>query len=144
MNERKKGSMLLEAIVAIAIASIAIIISVRLYVFVRKSVESEYVNYSNLQSINAVCNEVKYNIKFEKLEKILKDEDIILKYDLDFLDRLLEKELLNLTGDSKDIDNIDIHLINSSKAILNIRITLNFESKSIVENIEKGIWMDYV
>ena len=63
---------------------------------------------------------------------------------MDFLDRLLEKELLNLTGDSKDIDNIEIHLINSSKAILNIRITLNFESKSIVENIEKGIWMDYV
>ena len=60
MNERKKGSMLLEAIVAIAIASIAIIISVRLYVFVRKSVESEYVNYSNLtlyvMKLNIILN----------------------------------------------------------------------------------------
>ena len=143
MSKRKDGSILIEAAAAIAIASVAIIISVRLYLFVQKSIKSEYMNYINLQSINAVCNEVKYNIKFKELEKVLKDGDIILKYDMDFLDRLVEKELFDLTGDSKDRESIKISLVNCGKGSLNIRITLNFESKSLIENVEKGIWMDY-
>ena len=65
MSKRKDVSILIEAAAAIAIASVAIIISVRLYLFVQKSIKSEYMNYINLQSINAVCNEVKYNIKFK-------------------------------------------------------------------------------
>ena len=143
MSKRKDGSILIEAAAAIAIASVAIIISVRLYLFVQKSIKSEYMNYINLQSINAVCNEVKYNIKFKELENVLKDGDIILKYDMDFLDRFVEKELFDLTGDSKDRGSIKISLVNCGKGSLNIRITLNFESKSLVENVEKGIWMDY-
>ena len=100
--DRKRGSILIKTISAIFITAISIILSGRLYIFVIRNIEKQDMKYRDLESLNAVSNEVKYNIKFDVLKDKLKNGNIILKYDNDFLERLTKEEVLDLKSDYRD------------------------------------------
>lgn len=142
--DRKRGSILIKTISAIFITAISIILSGRLYIFVIRNIEKQDMKYRDLESLNAVSNEVKYNIKFDVLKDKLKNGNIILKYDNDFLERLTKEEVLDLKSDYRDKKRIEISLIDVNRNSFNIKIILYSDSKEIEEVIEKGLWMDYV
>ena len=142
--DRKRGSILITTISAIFITAISIILSGRLYIFVSRNIEKQDMKYRDLESLNAVSNEVKYNIKFDVLKDKLKNGNIILKYDNDFLERLTKEEVLDLKSDYRDKKRIEISLIDVNRNSFNIKIILYSDSKEIEEVIEKGLWMDYV
>ena len=142
--DRKRGSILIKTISAIFITAISIILSGRLYIFVIRNIEKQDMKYRDLESLNAVSNEVKYNIKFDVLKDKLKNGNIILKYDNDFLERLTKEEVLDLKSDYRDNKRIEISLIDVNRNSFNIKIILYSDSKEIEEVIEKGLWMDYV
>ncbi len=142
--DRKRGSILIKTISAIFITAISIILSGRLYIFVSRNIEKQDMKYRDLESLNAVSNEVKYNIKFDVLKDKLKNGNIILKYDNDFLERLTKEEVLDLKSDYRDKKRIEISLIDVNRNSFNIKIILYSDSKEIEEVIEKGLWMDYV
>ena len=142
--DRKRGSILIKTISAIFITAISIILSGRLYIFVSRNIEKQDMKYRDLESLNAVSNEVKYNIKFDVLKDKLKNGNIILKYYNDFLERLTKEEVLDLKSDYRDKKRIEISLIDVNRNSFNIKIILYSDSKEIEEVIEKGLWMDYV
>ena len=142
--DRKRGSILIKTISAIFITAISIILSGRLYICVSRNIEKQDMKYRDLESLNAVSNEVKYNIKFDVLKDKLKNGNIILKYDNDFLERLTKEEVLDLKSDYRDKKRIEISLIDVNRNSFNIKIILYSDSKEIEEVIEKGLWMDYV
>ena len=142
--DKKRGSILIKAISAIFITAISIILSGRLYIFMNKSIEKQNMKDKALESVNAVSNELKYNIKFDALKDKLRNESIILKYDINFLDRMMNENLLDLERSYRDDERVEISLVDVNKNSLNIKIALYSEYKEFEEVIEKGLWMDYV
>ncbi|MBE6047285.1 MAG: hypothetical protein E7213_02560 [Clostridium sp.] len=144
MDKRRKASILIEDIAAIPIVIISIIISARLYIAMSKNVDNEYINYKNKESLNAICNEVKYNVEFDYLVSSLKNKNILIQYDKDFLDTLIEKKFEDLNSNYSGENRIEIKMLDERASSLKIEVLLYYNSNVFKEEIKKGRWMDYV
>lgn len=144
MDKRRKASILIEDIAAIPIVIISIIISARLYIAMSKNVDNEYINYKNKESLNAICNEVKYNVEFDYLVSSLKNKNILIQYDKDFLDTLIEKKFEDLNSNYAGENRIEIKMLDERASSLKIEVLLYYNSNVFKEEIKKGRWMDYV
>ena len=110
----------------------------------RENVDNEYINYKNKESLNAICNEVKYNVEFDYLVSSLKNKNILIQYDKDFLDTLIEKKFEDLNSNYSGENRIEIKMLDERASSLKIEVLLYYNSNVFKEEIKKGRWMDYV
>lgn len=144
MNKVKKGSILLEAIGAITIVLIALMLSCRICITMSKTIDKEKQTYRNKESLNAICNEIKYNITYEELLTALKDNCRLIKYEDNFLNILMDKKLLDFSSVNVKGNRVKIELLDEDDCSLEIKITIYYNNQVFEEEVEKGRWMDYV
>lgn len=144
MNKVKKGSILLEAIGAIAIVLITLMLSCRICITMSKTIDKEKQTYRNKESLNAICNEIKYNITYEELLTALKDNCRLIKYEDNFLNMLMDKKLLDFSSVNLKGNRVKIELLDEDDCSLEIKVTIYYNNQVFEEEVEKGCWMDYV
>lgn len=144
MSRCYKGNSVIEVLGALAVILITISISYKICFFAEKTSIKNKEIFDKRETVNAVCNEIKYNIPFDELTNILEDGNIFIKYDKKLLDNLKEKPLMNLVSNEIDDENIIISLKDKSNERLLIKVELYNEEKVLGQEVVKGRWMDYV
>lgn len=140
----KKGSILIELIIAI---SIVMIIGTIMISFISKlllSINNRKIQETMSRDFYSVVSEIRYNNEFEKVKESLKEDDYNLKYNDGFIEQLKEIELFSLEqGDFND-DYIILSIIEQQEDIMNIKVKMKYKNKVIEEEIIKARWMDEV
>ncbi len=106
----KKGSTLIESVMSMALLLMALTLSTQIFSISSKSILSRRNKEKANRVSYAIENEIKYNIRFEDIKKVLINNKLSLKYKEDILESLLTNSLLSLErGDTiiieKKIDN---------------------------------------
>ncbi len=109
-----------------------------------KTIDKEKQTYRNKESLNAICNEIKYNITYEELLTALKDNCRLIKYEDNFLNMLMDKKLLDFSSVNLKGNRVKIELLDEDDCSLEIKITIYYNNQVFEEEVEKGCWMDYV
>lgn len=149
-KKKESGSILIECSIGIFILIICISMSLQ---FLKKIISTEEKRNSSVlmnESMYALSEEIKYNFSFNEVKKYLKDNVIILKYDDNFMEKLMD--IKDLNGLEKSYNNREYLKITLSQDDVdkekNDYIILNFEVnyKNMIKHrkVIKGKWMDYV
>lgn len=130
----------------ISIFILLIIISVALNIGTRliNSTESRRRKVVIDESMYAICSELKYNIRLNRIKEELISGSVTYKYDDDLLNKLINKDLLTLEHGFGEEDIFKIELIESNKALIRLRININYKGEILEEKIIKAEWMDEV
>ena len=105
----RRGSVLLETMIAIFILSICIIVSLNSIIQQIKCSNREDENNRDNYSIKAVCSEIKYNVTYDTILAILISGNKSIKYSNDFTLKIINTDLTafespeseDWTGDNK-------------------------------------------
>ena len=141
---KKQGSILIEVIASVMILTLTttfiISASIQNADVLKKRILLEEVN-------RAVCNltnEFKYNISTKEIEELLSTEKIGFKYDRDFSEKLLNKDIKELEK-GKDIE---ISKIGEDSVGLKLKIQASIKIEKNEVNVEneftKSWWMDEI
>lgn len=144
MKKYRKGSILLEPIAAMAIILIVIMMSYKMCAFIEKKNNLQMQVFNEKEALNAVCNEINYNISFDELDKKLNNSSVSIKYDDRFLDKLSSENLFDMDSAENDENRFVIELINKEESDMQLKVQLINNTGSIEVKIRKGKWMDYV
>lgn len=139
-----KGSILIEVLLALAIISIIITVSFKNIVSLYKSTELRRESFLRNEALFIVCNEIKYNVKYNRIKEKLLMSDIVLKYNNNFFNEIQNKDILSMNT-TEDVENnsICISLISEYNQRLKIRVLVkNNKEDFINEVIDKAEWMD--
>lgn len=141
---KKKGSILIEVVASLMILTLTttfiINTSIQNSNILKERILSEEVN----RAVYNLMNEFKYNTSREEIEKILSNEKIGFKYDIDF-----SKRLLNTDIESLEYGN-DIEVIKVGEEDMGIRLKIhvNIKRENSEINLEKEFtkswWMDEI
>ena len=141
---KKQGSILIEVIASVMILTLTttfiISASIQNADVLKERILLEEVN-------RAVCNltnEFKYNISTKEIEELLSNEKIGFKYDRDFSEKLLNKDIKELEK-GKDIE---VSKIGEDSVGLKLKIQANIKIEKNEVNVEneftKSWWMDEI
>jgi hypothetical protein len=141
---KKQGSILIEVIASVMILTLTttfiISASIQNADVLKERILLEEVN-------RAVCNltnEFKYNISTKEIEELLSNEKIGFKYDRDFSEKLLNKDIKELEK-GKDIE---ISKIGEDSVGLKLKIQASIKIEKNEVNVEneftKSWWMDEI
>jgi len=141
---KKQGSILIEVIASVMILTLTttfiISASIQNADVLKERILIEEVN-------RAVCNltnEFKYNISTKEIEELLSNEKIGFKYDRDFSEKLLNKDIKELE-EGKDIE---ISKIGEDSVGLKLKIQASIKIEKNEVNVEneftKSWWMDEI
>jgi len=144
----RKGSLMLEVIIAIGILSIISIVALStcrvLLVSNSKRVNSHKMN----ESVYGVVKDIKYNIRYTDLINALRYDNIAKKYGNEFLYNLTTNNLFSCDAKIKEDEKLDIELLNRETYIedkvLRLKIKINYKGDNREETITKAPWMEYV
>lgn len=140
----KKGSILLEIVAGMFVLMVTITISISMFINVNKSIANrkDYINQREI--LYLLCNEIKYNLKFEEIESKLLNKNFRVKYNDDFFEEILTLDLLNFqeTTDSKDY--IEVKGINFTQDNIKIEIVVCKRGEILGEVINKSKWMEKI
>lgn len=141
---KKKGSILIEVVASLMILTLTttfiINTSIQNSNILKERILSEEVN----RAVYNLMNEFKYNTSREEIEKILSNEKVGFKYDIDF-----SKRLLNTDIESLEYGN-DIEVIKAGEEDMGIRLKIhvNIKRENSEINLEKEFtkswWMDEI
>lgn len=140
----KKGSILLEIVSGMFVLMITITISISMFINVNKSIANRK-NYINQREIlYLLCNEIKYNLKFEEIESKLLNKNFRIKYNDDFFEEILTLDLLNFQETTDDKDYIEVKGINFTQDNIKIEIVVCKRGEVLGEVINKSKWMEKI
>ncbi|SFU28613.1 hypothetical protein SAMN04487886_100154 [Clostridium sp. DSM 8431] len=144
MIKYSKGNSIIEVLGALAIVLVTISIAYRISFIAEKIIRNNEEMFNRREIVNAVCNEIKYNIQFDELTNRLLDKPIFINYDKTLLDKLKEEPLMNLVSEKESNKTIVISLEEKNNERLFIKINFYGNGKVIKKEVVKGRWMDYV
>jgi len=141
---KKQGSILIEVIASVMILTLTttfiISASIQNADVLKERILLEEVN-------RAVCNltnEFKYNISTKEIEELLSNEKIGFKYDRDFSEKLLDKDIKELEKG----EDIEISKIGEDSVGLKLKIQASIKIEKNEVNVEneftKSWWMDEI
>lgn len=123
---------------------ITITISISMFINVNKSIANRK-NYINQREIlYLLCNEIKYNLKFEEIESKLLNKNFRIKYNDDFFEEILTLDLLNFQETTDDKDYIEVKGINFTQDNIKIEIVVCKRGEVLGEVINKSKWMEKI
>lgn len=143
----KKGSTLVENIVALSILLIAATIAVEITIASANSKKIRNEKEKANRVAYAIENEIKYNLKINDLNEIFRNGKLTFNYSGDILDELTKKSILNIqSGEGIEIEKINDITIPEYKEmsiiLLNIKI-LNSNGGILSEReFIKSYWME--
>lgn len=145
---KKKGSLLIEVIVAIGVLSIISIFAISTCRILIVSNSTRISTHKMNECVYAIGNDIKYNIKYNDLVNTLRNENITMKYENEFLYNLATKDLLSGEVKVKEDEKLDIELLNrgtyNEDKILSLNIKINYKGETMEKTITKSPWMEYV
>lgn len=139
---RKKGSIFIETIVGVSIIlSIFLIVALLISENIKSSFRREEIEESN-RIIYCIMQEIKYNMKLEEILYLTNTEDLKLKNYDEFLLDLSSLDLrLMPKGDEIIIKTIPTE--DQNKIVVEIKLNLDSEDRSLDRSFIKYKWMDY-
>ena len=143
----KKGSTLVENIVALSILLIAATIAIEITIV---SINSKKVRKEKEKAnrvIYAIENEIKYNLKINDLNELFKKGKINYNYSEDILEELTKKPILNIqSGEGIEIEKIDDIIIPEYEEmpIILLRVRILDNNGGVLNEREfiKSYWME--
>lgn len=149
-GRKVSGGILLECSLAIAILLICITLSLKFVKVICYADYKRYLKHKINEDLYAVSEEIKYNNSYEKMLKLMKDDEIKLKYDDEFIDNLKEKEeLKDLERTTSDEESLRItvdkeNTKDRNECYMIFNLEVNYKDINLKKQIVKGKWMDYV
>ena len=141
----KKGSTLIESVMSMALLLMALTLSTQIFSISSKSILSRRNKEKANRVSYAIENEIKYNIRFEDIKKVLINNKLSLKYKEDILESLLTNSLLSLErGDTIIIEKkIDIS-VEDNYEISTFKISIYDSNGGRLNEREfiKSYWME--
>ena len=145
---KRKGSLMLEVIIAIGVLSIISMVAFstcRVLLFSNsKRINSHKMN----ESVYGIVNDIKYNISYTDLINALKNVNIEKKYGNEFLYNLTTTSLFLCEGKIKEDERLEIELLNRvtyiADKILIIKIRIIYKGEIMEKTITKAPWTEYV
>lgn len=145
---KKRGSLMVEVIIAIGVLSIISIFALSTCRILLISNSKRINTHKMNECVYGIVNDIKYNVKYNDLVDALKYENITMKYENEFLYNLATKDLLCCEVMVEENEKLDIELINigtyNEDKILYLKIKINYKEENIEKTITKAPWMDYV
>ena len=109
---KKKGSLMIEVIIAIGVLSIISIFAISTCRILIVSNSKRISTHKMNECVYGIVNDIKYNIKYNDLVNALRYENITMKYGNEFLYNLATKDLLSGEVKVKEDEKLDIELLN--------------------------------
>lgn len=143
----KKGSTLLESIVALAILLIATTISLNIGIVAANSKKIRDKKNEANRVAYAIENEIKYNTTFENLNKSFKDNKISYIYSENTLEKLVNTSVLNLeVGDGIEIEKVKEILASEeqNRPVIELKVKIKDDDGGILSERKfiKSYWME--
>ena len=141
---KKQGSILIEVIASVMILTLTttfiISASIQNTDVLKERILLEEVN----RDVCNLTNEFKYNMSTEEIEELLSNEKIGFKYDRDFSEKLLDKDIKELEKG----EDIEISKIGEDSVGLKLKIQASIKIEKNEVNVEneftKSWWMDEI
>lgn len=140
----RRGSVLLETMIAIFILSICIIVSLNSIIQQIKCSNREDENNRDNYSIKAVCSEIKYNVTYDTILAILISGNKSIKYSNDFTLKIINTDLTAFESPESEDNKISIEKISENEEYLKLKITIQNDENKIEQEIIKARWMDEI
>lgn len=140
----RRGSVLLETMIAIFMLSICISVSLNSIIQQIKCSNSEDENSRDNYSIKAVCSEIKYNVTYDKILTLLISGNKSIKYSNDFALKIINTDLTAFESPESEDKKISIEKISENEEYLNLKITIQNDENKIEQEIIKARWMDEI
>ncbi|HEY5525664.1 MAG TPA: hypothetical protein VIK26_10070 [Clostridium sp.] len=145
---KKKGSLMIEVIVAIGVLSIISIFALSTCRNLIVSNANRISTHKMNECVYGIGNDIKYNIKYNDLVDALRYENITMKYGNEFLYNLATRDLLSGEVKVNEDEKLDIELLNrgtyNEDKILSLKIKINYKGENMEKTITKAPWMEYV
>lgn len=143
----KKGSTLIECIVALAILLIAATIAVEISIVAFNSKKIRSRKNEADRVAYAIESEIKYNVTLEELNIALNRNEISFKYNKDILDKLTNTSLFSLErGDGIKIENLNKPIFSGDKVskAISLKVKISDDNGGILCEREfiKSYWME--
>jgi hypothetical protein len=143
----KKGSTLVESIVALAILLIATTISLNIGIVAANSKKIRDKKNEANRIAYAIENEIKYNTTFENLTKSFKDNKLSYIYSDDTLENLVNTSVLNLeVGDGIEIEKVKEILASEdeNRPVIELKVKIKDDDGGILceRKFLKSYWME--
>ncbi|AOR24944.1 hypothetical protein BGI42_09385 [Clostridium taeniosporum] len=141
---KNRGSVLIEAISAIFMLTLIISFSISTCIKSNQILKERILREELNRAMYNTINELKYNTKMNDLKEILDYNYIGLKFDENFYDELMNKDILNLTKGS----DIKISKLKEDNYKLEILIDGVIDRENLHVDIKQSFtkmwWMEYV
>lgn len=145
---KKKGSLLIEVIVAIGVLSIISIFSLSTCRILIASNAKRISTHKINECAYGIVNDIKYNLNYNDLVNALKYENITMKYENEFLYKLATRDLLSGEIKVKEDEKLEIVLLNrgtyNQDKVLSLKIEINYKGETMEKTIKKALWMEHV
>lgn len=143
----KKGSTLVESIVALAILLIAATIAVDIGISSANSIKIRNIKNEGDRIAYAIESEIKYNVKLDELNKIFNGNEISYKYSKDILEKLTTTSILNIEkGNGIKIEKLNDTIFKDDKAskAISLRIIVSDNNGGVLceRKFIKSYWME--
>lgn len=142
---KKEGSILIEVIASVCIITIVITVFVQAYISSINNLRTRMLEEELNMCIYSLSNEIKFNLSYDDIEKILGDKNEVgFKYDEDFLRRLTQYSIDDLER-GYDI-KILMQNCSSDKAEFQIEACISKNDNKIEKKyvFKKSWWMDEI
>lgn len=143
----KKGSTLVESIVALAILLIAATIAVDIGISSANSIKIRNIKNEADRIAYAIESEIKYNVKLDELNKIFNGNEISYKYSKDILEKLTTTSILNIEkGNGIKVEKLNDTIFKDDKAskAISLRIIVSDNNGGVLceRKFIKSYWME--
>lgn len=138
MEKLKKGNILIESIMAMFILILATtLIGSAIYKYYKIN-ELENIKINELNSIEIIKKEIKYNLNLCELENLIDENKVYIDLKSDLEKELLEKEIEELFIENEE----EIYVEKIKNTETGIELLLKVEKYGLSEKIEKEKWME--
>ena len=141
---KKKGSILIETVGAVFILVVCIQISLKVSISLYKSIDIRNSSILLREGLNAVCSDIKYNVRFEEISKLLQNGEYEMLYDEKFNEKISEINLNEMATSNGSSNYIRIQVIDTSKEQMKINVKGKYKGAEMEQTINKAPWMDEV
>lgn len=145
---KKKGSLMIEVIGAIGVLSIISIFAISTCRILIVSNSKRISTHKMNECVYGIVNDIKYNVNYNDLVNALKNENITMKYEKEFLYKLATRDLLSGEVKIREDEKLDILLLNrgtyNQDKILSLKIEINYKGEKMEKTIKKAPWMEHV
>lgn len=141
----KKGSTIVESIVALYIILISVTIAIQISIITSKSIKLREEKEKANRVAYAIENEIKYNLTINQVNNIFKNSNLNLKYRDDIIDFLSENSFLLLeNGENITIEKLREESLEEKYKIYVLKIKVLNSKGGIIAEREfiKSYWMD--